>query len=101
MLRIFEAIKKSPFLNGNYPFCPLPKNASAEIRLTHNLFQNVIPQPSATSADWNLYNFFIAWKGHHLLLQHRFSLASKHTFLPPFAAKRVAPKPLGESFLGA
>ena len=30
MLRIFEAIKKSPFLNGNYPFCPLPKNASAE-----------------------------------------------------------------------
>ena len=30
MLRIFEAIKKSPFLNRNYPFCPLPKNASAE-----------------------------------------------------------------------
>ena len=31
MLRIFEAIKKSPFLNGNYPFCPLPKNVPAEI----------------------------------------------------------------------
>ena len=28
---IFEAIKKSPFFNGNYTFCPLPKNASAEI----------------------------------------------------------------------
>ena len=36
MLRIFEAIKKSPFLNGNYPFRTPSKNASAEIRLTHN-----------------------------------------------------------------
>ena len=55
MLRIFEAIKKSPFLNGNYPFRTPSKNASAEIRLTHNLFQNVMPQPSVTSADWHLY----------------------------------------------
>ena len=55
MLRIFEAIKKSPFLNGNYPFPTPSKNASAEIKLTHNLFQNVMPQPSVTSADWHLY----------------------------------------------
>ena len=44
MLRIFEAIKKSPFFNGNYPFRTPSKNASAEIKLTHNLFQNVMPQ---------------------------------------------------------
>ena len=36
MLRIFEAIKKSPFFNGNYPFRPLSKNASAEFRLMRN-----------------------------------------------------------------
>ena len=29
------------------------------------------------------------------------SLALKHSFQPPFAAKRVAPKPLGESLTGA
>ena len=58
MLRIFEAIKKSPFLNGNYPFRTPSKNASAEIKLTHNKFQQkkfpthktplrgVMPQPS-------------------------------------------------------
>ena len=39
MLRIFEAIKKSPFFNGNYPFRTPSKNASAEIKLTHNKFQ--------------------------------------------------------------
>ena len=31
MLRIFEAIKKSPFLNGNFLLSSLPANASAEI----------------------------------------------------------------------
>ncbi len=30
MLRTFEAIKRSPFFNGNYPFRTLSKNASAE-----------------------------------------------------------------------
>ena len=32
MLRIFEAIKKSPFLNGNFLLSSLPANASAEIK---------------------------------------------------------------------
>ena len=36
MLRIFEAIKKSPFLNGNYPFCPFPKMLLPRYLLTHN-----------------------------------------------------------------
>ena len=31
MLRIFETIKKSPFLNGNFLLSSLPANASAEI----------------------------------------------------------------------
>ena len=31
MLRIFEAIKKSPFLNGNFLLCSPSANASAEI----------------------------------------------------------------------
>ena len=31
MLRIFEAIKKSPFFNANFHFRPLSANASAEI----------------------------------------------------------------------
>jgi hypothetical protein len=50
--------------------------------------------------DWNLYiqSFLV---GFHLLSQHRLSQASKQKFLPPFAAKRVAPKPLGESLSGA
>ena len=43
----------------------------------------------------------IAWRAFHLLYQHRSSLALKHSFQPPFAAKRVAPKPLGESLSGA
>ena len=42
MLRIFEAIKKSPFFNGNYPFRTPSKNASAEfganVQLSFTLF---------------------------------------------------------------
>ena len=52
---------------------------------------------SLRSVGWNLYPQFIAWRACLLLSQHRFSLALKHSFQPPFAAKRVAPKPLGES----
>ncbi len=51
--------------------------------------------------DLNLCNLFIAWVARHLLSQRRFSVASKLSFLPPFAAKRVAPKPLGESLSGS
>ena len=32
MLRIFEAIKKSPFSGANLYFCSFPENASAEIK---------------------------------------------------------------------
>ena len=53
--------------------------------------------PPSVCEDWNLYPQFIAWRAYHLLYQRRFSYALKHSFQPPFAAKRVAPKPLGES----
>ena len=43
---------------------------------------------------------FIACEARHLLEQHRSYLASKHSFLPPFAAKKVAPKPLGAGVTG-
>ena len=73
--------------------------------LTHNLVLLCLARHSTFRMimrnDWNLYNLFIAWVARHLLAQRRFSYALKHSFMPPFAAKRVAPKPLGESFLGA
>ena len=56
---------------------------------------------SLRSVGWNLYPQFIAWRAYHLLYQRRFSCALKHSFQPPFAAKRVAPKPLGESLSGS
>ena len=48
--------------------------------------------PPSVCEDWNLYPKFIARRAYHLLYQRRFSCALKHSFQPPFAAKRVAPK---------
>ncbi len=72
MLRTFETIKRSSFykpqLGVNFPSRSFSANASAEIKLTHNKFQQkllpthktplrgVMPQPSVTSADWHLYS---------------------------------------------
>ena len=56
MLRIFEAIKKSPFFNGNYPFCPFPKNAPAEIFADAQLISEChATEDDLSSDDWHLY----------------------------------------------
>ena len=89
MLRIFEAIKKSPFFNGNYSFCPLPKNAPAEIFADAQLISEChATEDDLSSDDWHLYTLFIAWVARHLLAQRRFSLALKHSFLLLFSVKK-------------
>ena len=59
-----------------------------------------MPPPSIASADWHLYTLIIVWVAYHLLEQLRSYLDSKHSYLPPFAAKKVAPKPLGAGVTG-
>ena len=80
-----------PFFANGYSAIKILKQV---LRLRHSTEKHLCFE------DWNFYpqSFLV---GFHLLSQHRLSQASKHSFLPPFAAKRVAPKPLGESFLGA
>ena len=92
MLRIFEAIKKSPFFNGNYPFCPFPKNAPAEFeayaQLSFTLFSTSFHSRVQRVLIGISTYFFIAWNGLHLLSQHRFSLASKLSFMLLFSVKK-------------
>ena len=94
MLRIFEAIKKSPFLNGNFLLSSLPANASAEIwkfkmkeeREEMKEEKGIILNLKKVLTE-KVSTFFVEGSL-HLLSQHRFYLAFKHSFLLLFSVKK-------------
>ncbi len=83
-------MKGMPFFANGYSAIKILKQV---LRLRHST--------EAVRRGLESLQFFKTCEACHLLAQHMFSQASKHSFLPPFAAKRVAPKPLGESLSGS